>query len=106
MVEVKTDLKQLKTFIKKVAKTLDLDKVILFGSRAYGKPTVDSDYDLIVVSKDFEGTKFYKRSANLYLSWNLDAPVDFICLTPKEFEEKASRATVVKHAFQKGLEII
>ena len=33
-------------------KPLDLEKVILFGSYAYGSPTDDSDIDLYVVTKD------------------------------------------------------
>ena len=33
-------------------KLLDLEKVILFGSYAYGSPTNDSDIDLYVVTKD------------------------------------------------------
>lgn len=33
-------------------KPLDLEKVILFGSYAYGSPTNDSDIDLYVVTKD------------------------------------------------------
>lgn len=33
-------------------KPLDLHRVILFGSYAYGAPTEDSDIDLYVVTKD------------------------------------------------------
>jgi predicted nucleotidyltransferase len=33
-------------------KPLDLEKVILFGSYAYGSPSDDSDIDLYVVTKD------------------------------------------------------
>ena len=33
-------------------KPLDLEKVILFGSYAYGNPSDDSDIDLYVVTKD------------------------------------------------------
>ena len=106
MGESKTDLSQLRQFINKIAKKLKLEKVILFGSRSHGTPRVDSDYDLVLVSSDFEGIKFYKRTSGLYTSWNLEAPVDFICLTPKEFEEKRKQPTVVRHAVEKGLQIV
>ena len=39
------------------------EKLILFGSRAWGKPTDDSDIDLIIVSDYFKGQKFTGRMA-------------------------------------------
>ena len=46
---------------------LNLYKVILFGSFAYGKPDKDSDVDLIVVTKDEYFPKSYKEKSDLYL---------------------------------------
>lgn len=37
--------------------------------------------DLIVISDEFEGVSPLKRPVKLYLEWNLDYPVDFICYT-------------------------
>jgi len=46
---------------------LDIAKVILFGSYAYGTPTEDSDVDLIVVlNSDFYPTT-YREKSDLYL---------------------------------------
>jgi len=36
-------------FINLVAEAVDPDKIILFGSYAYGEPTDDSDIDLLVI---------------------------------------------------------
>lgn len=40
--------------VKRIAETLHPEKIILFGSYAYGTPTPDSDVDLLVVMKGDE----------------------------------------------------
>jgi len=45
---IPTDLKQ---DIVKTLKTLNPEKIILFGSHAYGKPNDDSDIDLLIIKK-------------------------------------------------------
>lgn len=81
------------------------DKVILFGSAADGKMREDSDVDLVIVSKNFEGKKFHERPVELYLKWDLDVPVDFLCFTPKEFNEKKGGVNIVSHALKHGISI-
>jgi len=46
------DIETLKHEIVERLKPLDPDKVILFGSYAYGTPNDESDIDLYVVTKD------------------------------------------------------
>ncbi len=46
------DIEALKLEIIKCLDPLNLDKVILFGSYAYGTPNINSDIDLYVVTKD------------------------------------------------------
>jgi predicted nucleotidyltransferase len=41
--------------VQRIVRALQPDKVILFGSYAYGSPTVDSDVDLLVVMETTEG---------------------------------------------------
>lgn len=48
-------------------KKINLYKVILFGSFAYGKPDKDSDIDLIVVTNDEYFPKDYQEKSDLYL---------------------------------------
>ncbi len=40
---------QIKTFCEQIAREFKPEKIILFGSYAYGTPTEDSDVDLMVV---------------------------------------------------------
>ena len=44
---------------RRIAQEFDPDKIILFGSYAYGNPTEDSDVDLLVVLP-FEGSGIRK----------------------------------------------
>lgn len=46
------DIEELKNEIVERLKPLDPERVILFGSYAYGTPTEDSDIDLYVITKD------------------------------------------------------
>ena len=43
------------------------EKIILFGSYAYGNPTPDSDLDIMVVSNDNTLPGSYKEKSEIYL---------------------------------------
>ena len=52
------DIEILKHEIVKCLKPLDPDKIILFGSYAYGTPNEDSDIDLFLVKDDTFESKY------------------------------------------------
>ena len=87
---------------------IELDTVLLFGSRTRNDYVEESDIDILVVSKDFEGIKWYKRGGEFQRSWdyqNLPTP-EIICLTPEEFEERKSKlGDVVRRAVQEGVRV-
>ena len=72
----------LRKFKADLSKKISISKMILFGSKAYGKPNKWSDFDLMIVSKNFRGKKSRYRSLGFHQYWNIDSPVDFICYTP------------------------
>jgi len=98
-------IKKLREFKENLKNKIYVNKVIFFGSRAWGKPHKDSDIDLIVVSKNFEGKKFRKRAIGFYNYWDLNYPVDFLCYTPEEFHKLSRQITIVKEAAENGIEI-
>ena len=98
-------IKELKRFKENTKTRIDVSQIILFGSQAKGNTHKDSDVDLIVVSKDFEGKKFRYRAAELYDYWNLEYAVDFLCYTPKEFQRFSRQATIIREALKNGVEI-
>ena len=56
------DIEELKPLIVERLIPLDPDKIILFGSYAYGTPTEDSDIDLFLLKDDLPATetRYYK----------------------------------------------
>ncbi|MBU2476533.1 nucleotidyltransferase domain-containing protein [Candidatus Micrarchaeota archaeon] len=101
--ERKTNRKVIQEFAKKLRKDFKDAKVILFGSRAKNEELLNSDYDVIVVSKKFEGINFYERTEKMYDYWNQKELLEAICYTPKEFMEKSSRIGIVKEAVKTGI---
>ena len=49
-----TDITLVKKKIVDALIALDPEKIILFGSYAYGNPTEDSDLDICVIEKDYQ----------------------------------------------------
>jgi len=95
----------LKEFKRKLSKRIPIKKLILFGSRVSGGSHEGSDFDLIVVSSEFEKLANLKRGIGFYDYWDLDYPVDFLCYTPDEFNRLKKQVTVVREAVEKGVEI-
>lgn len=98
-------MKYLIEFAGKVRKLVNVDRFILFGSKARGDGDVDSDVDLLIISKDFEGVKFFKRAPMFYLLWNAPYDVDIICLTPNELARKSGEIGVVRQAMSEAVEL-
>lgn len=91
------------SFILRLKNSFSIEKVILFGSQATNTQNKNSDVDLIIVSKDFEGMPFLKRGAKMYDYWNFEIPVDFICYSPSEFNLLKKRISLVSNALKEGL---
>ncbi len=72
--------------IKRIASELKPEKIILFGSYAYGNPTPDSDVDLLVVMET-NGTYRERYLAVSRLLRPRQFPVDIVVKTPKEIEK-------------------
>ncbi len=101
----KKDVKDLIVSIRKFKDKIGVEKIILFGSYARGDYTNDSDVDLILVGRRFEGKGFHSRFKGLWLKWDLGLPVDFIPYTPKEFEQLRKRVSIVSEALREGIAV-
>jgi predicted nucleotidyltransferase len=78
--------KSLRPAIQKIVAELKPEKIILFGSYAYGTPNPHSDVDLLVIMKT--------RASLKERSWSVSRlllprpfPVDILVKTPKEVEK-------------------
>lgn len=93
----------LEEFKKNISQSTQIDKFIFFGSRAKGKSKKTSDIDLLVVSKDFKGKKYFKRSPKFYLMWNHPYDIDILCLTPEELAKKQKQIGIIRQAVKEGI---
>jgi len=100
-----TTNKEIKKFINKIKKTIQVEKIILFGSRARNDHLQDSDIDLIIISNDFEGTPFPERMDKLILHWESPHDLEALCYTPQEFKKKQQQINIIQQATKEGKEI-
>lgn len=92
----------LKEAVKRIIEGFNPEKIILFGSYAYGQPTKDSDIDLMVVMDT--DMKPYERAVPLRKALrDLGISKDIIVRTPQEFERfKNIIGTMIYTAAHKG----
>lgn len=88
--------KWIEGFVKKVNKKYKPEKILIFGSRSKGTNLLDSDLDILIVSKMFSGIGWLKRIADVSQLWDGMISLDALCYTPKEFEEKRKEICIVK----------
>ncbi len=87
------DIEELKPQIVKALMPLKPDKIILFGSYAYGTPNEDSDIDLFLIKDDLtiENTRYYQREAKkqlLYIRTKYKTNGIDILSTPTKYIEQ------------------
>ncbi len=99
------DWKALKSFVKRLSAESPLQRAIIFGSRARGDELIDSDYDLILVSRSFQNIQFTQRSAEVSRYWNLPENLEVLCYTPEEYARKTEQINIVSQAEKEGIEI-
>lgn len=73
--------------VEKLVNELDPEKIILFGSYAYGNPTPDSDVDLLIILDTNKTRKERVIAVSLLLYPRL-FPVDILVKTPQEIENE------------------
>jgi predicted nucleotidyltransferase len=96
---------QLEPYLRALVEKIHPEKIILFGSQAYGEPTIHSDVDLLVVRKGRSG-----KESNLEIRqafWDVDAPPTSFTLlsrTPEEMSQRlADGSPIDKDIVEKGV---
>lgn len=86
----------------RIARDFNPEKIILFGSYAYGSPSEDSDVDLLIIL-DFEGKSFYK-SLEILNSADPPFPVDLVAWRPEDAKRRYAQGDqLIREAFDKGV---
>lgn len=85
------------------------EHVFLFGSHATGRAAPDSDYDLLIVNRQFEDVPRMRRHFgmhDIFYEVGGNAPLDLICLTPAEFEFAKGRITLVAAVLPEAIDLL
>lgn len=99
------DLRRINRLARHIATIFHPDRIILFGSRAYGTPTNDSDVDLLVVMAT--NGDVVEKAAEIYVSVDQAnvAPfsIDVLVRTPEQIQERiALNDFFIREIVEKG----
>jgi len=78
--------KQIQDYGRRIGREFRAQRVILFGSYAWGKPKADSDVDLLVILP-FRGKPAYK-AVEIRLKVRTPFPLDLIVRTPEKVRKR------------------
>lgn len=82
----KTTPKQIQSVCDQIVRWFRPERIILFGSYAYGDPSPDSDVDLLVVMR-FEGSS-REQATKIRSSIATPVALDLIVRTPDQISER------------------
>jgi len=107
------DIEKLKLLIVERLKPLDPEKIILFGSYAYGTPNEDSDIDLYIVTNDDFIPLSFKEDSQIYLKISKQLrdiitqyPTDLVVHTKKMYQKAIDiNQLFVKNIIQNGVKL-
>lgn len=88
----------LRGFAKRLREALGDAEVYLFGSWARGDWLEDSDVDIVVVSRGFEGLDIGRRYLIVRRLLPHHIGFDILAYTPEEFEEARRRSVILLDA--------
>jgi uncharacterized protein len=77
---------QIRQLCARIAREFKPEKIILFGSHAYGQPTPASDLDVMVVMQ-FEGDPL-EQAVTMLNRLNMLLPIDLLVRTPEQIQQR------------------
>jgi len=75
----------IRRFARRIAEQFDPEKIVLFGSFAYGTPHQDSDVDLLVVMPAYDEIN---QAIRIKSAFDLVFPMDLIVRTPERLRRR------------------
>jgi len=112
--EMRVDIEKIKMEIIRKLEPLNLNKIVLFGSYAYGTPDKDSDIDLYVVTNDDfipqswrEKNQLYLKVARAIRELREHVAIDLIVHSKKMHEVfKETNSSFFKYDISRGIDLI
>jgi predicted nucleotidyltransferase len=90
----------------RIRNAVETEKIILFGSYAYGTPREGSDYDFYVVLPDNSAVKPLIALQTIYRNLSNDrmiVPVDVLANYKTRFEERSKFLTIERKIASEGI---
>jgi predicted nucleotidyltransferase len=82
------EMERIELFSKRIAEEFRPDRIILFGSYAYGEPTEDSDVDILVIMP-FRG-KGARKAVEILSRINPKFPLDLLVRTESQVRKRVA----------------
>ena len=80
--------KEIKKITKQIVEKYQPEKIILFGSFAWGKPHEWSDIDLFIIKESKKKCREREYDLRLKLLGNKFPPMDLLIYTPQEVKQR------------------
>lgn len=94
-------LSAIKRFARRVAEQFHPEKIILFGSYAYGEPNADSDVDLLVV---MPARNQIDQAVKILCAFDAPFPLDLIVRRPPELARRLKHGDLfITHIVTNGI---
>lgn len=94
---------QIKAIARKITEKFSVEKILLFGSYAYGKPEEGSDVDLLVIMNHDQPTNRKQRLKVCEALYPRPFPLDILVRTPRDIEVRIPQGDwMLKDAYEKG----
>ena len=81
-----TNQKEIDNITRQIVKNYRPEKIILFGSFAYGKPKSSSDVDLLIIKKTRK--RKVQRIKDVLMRVESDLPLEPLVYSPQELQER------------------
>lgn len=92
---------EIQKFVQQLVSKFNPEKIILFGSFAYGKPSKSSDIDLLVIMKT--NLRPIEQEVAIRKAIGRNFPLDLIVFTPSQLREREKMGDFfIKTILQKG----
>jgi len=78
--------KEIQKITRQIVEKYKPEKIILFGSFAYGKPKPSSDVDLLIIKRSEK--KRVERIKEILMGTESNLPLEPLVYTPKEIRER------------------
>ena len=103
---MQADMNLIKDIADFIKKKFNPQKIMLFGSYAYGRPSSESDIDLLIIMNT--SLRFHKQSAIIRLAldeaFNVSFPMDIIVRDQDEIEKRVKQGDFfIKEILEEGI---